>query len=98
MIGWFTNWIAIKMTFHPLEFRGLRPVFGWQGIIPRNSDRIARKTADLVIGHLISVEEVIARVKPERVAQALAPVYDEITDDILEEVISAQSPVLWERA
>ena len=48
LVGWFTNWLAIKMTFYPLEFRGLPPIFGWQGIIPRNSERIAQNAVELV--------------------------------------------------
>mgnify|MGYP007000240031 len=34
LIGWSTNWLAIKMTFYPLEFIGKPPLLGWQGIIP----------------------------------------------------------------
>src|SRR5690554_7630937 len=33
LIGWSTNWLAIKMTFYPLEFIGKPPLLGWQGII-----------------------------------------------------------------
>ena len=32
LIGWTTNWLAIKMTFYPLEFVGKPPLLGWQGI------------------------------------------------------------------
>lgn len=95
-IGWFTNWVAIKMTFYPVEFRGLPPIFGWQGIIPRHSERIAEKTVDLVTKHLVSVEEIISRVEPERFSKELEPIYDKITEEIVEEVISTQSPALWE--
>ena len=42
LVGWITNWVAIKLSFYPLEFVGVRPVFGWQGIIPSK----ARKMAD----------------------------------------------------
>jgi uncharacterized membrane protein YheB (UPF0754 family) len=34
VIGYVTNVIAIKMTFYPLDYKGIRPFFGWQGIIP----------------------------------------------------------------
>jgi len=34
LIGWITNWMAIKLTFYPLDFVGIRPFLGWQGIIP----------------------------------------------------------------
>ena len=33
LVGWLTNVVAIKMTFYPLNFIGIKPI-GWQGIIP----------------------------------------------------------------
>ena len=96
LIGWGTNWLAIKMTFRPVEFVGIRPFFGWQGIIPRNSDRIAQKTVDLVTGRLIPAEEVIDRVDPNRLAEELRPIYDSLSHDLVEELVVAQSPTIWE--
>lgn len=95
LVGWLTNWLAIKMTFYPVERVG-PPLFGWQGIIPRNSERIAARTVRLVTGQLFRVDDVIDRVDPRRLAAELEPVYDSITDEIVEEVISTQSPAIWE--
>ena len=33
-VGLTTNYIGIKMMFSPLEFVGIKPIFGWQGIVP----------------------------------------------------------------
>ena len=43
LVGWFTNWLAVKMIFLPIQWRGI-PIWkkedeplgliGWQGIIP----------------------------------------------------------------
>ena len=41
-VGWFTNWIAIQMTFWPLEFVGYKKLrLGWQGIIPSKAEKMA---------------------------------------------------------
>ena len=40
-IGWFTNWLAVKATLYPVDFVGIPPVFGWQGIIPANAKEMA---------------------------------------------------------
>ncbi len=96
LIGWGTNWLAIKMTFNPLEFVGIKPLLGWQGIIPRNSDRIAQKTVDLVTQRLIPAEEVLARVDPRRLAQELEPIIEPLTRDMVKKVVVAQSPTIWE--
>ena len=41
IVGWATNWVALKMTFYPLEFRGIPPWLGWQGIIPSKAGKMA---------------------------------------------------------
>ncbi len=56
IIGFSTNWIAVRMLFRP---RNIRPVFG-QGLIPAQRDEIIRKVADEVIEKLIN-EDIIRR-------------------------------------
>ena len=31
LVGWFTNWLAVRMTLYPVEFKGIG-AFGWQPI------------------------------------------------------------------
>lgn len=56
LIGFGTNWVAIKMLFRPRE---VRPIFG-QGLIPSQRDELIRKVADEVVEKLIN-EEIIRR-------------------------------------
>ncbi len=56
IIGYSTNWVAIKMLFWP---RQSRPIFG-QGLIPSQREEIIRKVADEVCEKLIN-EEIIRR-------------------------------------
>ena len=96
LIGWITNWLAIRMTFAPLQFIGIPPYFGWQGVIPRNANRIASKAVDLITTKLISTQEVFDRIDPHVIAEEIEPVLEKITEQIVEEIIVAQSPTLWE--
>ena len=77
VIGWFTNWIAIRMTFHPLRFLGIPPWLGWQGIIPRKAEKMARIFVDSSMRRLGSVPELFEGMEPEAIArhieQGLAP-------------------------
>ena len=46
-IGWFTNWVAIKMLFHPrrpIHIAGLK----WQGLIPRRQQQLAIEAAEVI--------------------------------------------------
>jgi uncharacterized membrane-anchored protein YjiN (DUF445 family) len=56
LIGFGTNWVAIKMLFRPRE---VRPIFG-QGLIPSQRDELIQKVADEVVEKLIN-EEIISR-------------------------------------
>lgn len=57
-IGYFTNYIAIKMLFRPRrEVRiGKMRVPFTPGIIPKNQGRLARAIGDAVGGHLLNME------------------------------------------
>ncbi|TCK60986.1 DUF445 family protein [Seleniivibrio woodruffii] len=46
LVGYGTNWLAIKMLFRPHRASVLS--FGWQGVIPKNRAKLARE-----IGHLV---------------------------------------------
>ena len=56
-VGWITNWMAVKMTFYPLEFIGIRPIFGWQGIIPSKVEKMAGIVVDKALSKLGSLDE-----------------------------------------
>ena len=57
VVGWGTNVLAIKMTFYPLDFKGIPPYLGWQGIIPSKAVKMSTKSVDLWTSKLVSVKE-----------------------------------------
>jgi uncharacterized membrane protein YheB (UPF0754 family) len=61
VIGYVTNVIAIKMTFYPLDYKGIRPFFGWQGIIPSKATKMAEKSVELLTRDLFNPKDVFAR-------------------------------------
>ncbi len=61
LIGYFTNWLAIKMLFRPLEEIYL---FGWKvpftpGLIPKEKLRIAKNIGRTVEDYLLSPEAIL---------------------------------------
>jgi len=95
-VGWITNLIAIKMTFYPLKFKGLYP-FGWQGIIPAKSKKMAETAVDLWTSKLINIEEEFARVEPEKVAVEMMPSIGRLAKQIIDEVMDARAGKLWKK-
>lgn len=97
-IGWFTNLVAIKMMFYPTEFVGVRPFLGWQGIVPANARRLAKMSTRLILTRLLSLEELFAPFKGEAFAKNLAPVVEDITQQVIDEVASKRAPMMWQNA
>ncbi len=96
MVGYVTNVIAIKMMFEPLEFIGKPPLLGWQGIIPRRAAKMAAISVETITSHLITQEEIFARLDADKVADVLEPALNDIIDDIVDQVMLEYEPGFWE--
>lgn len=59
-IGWFTNVLAIKLIFRPLQPIQI-PVLNitLQGLIPKRKSELAKSIGEIVESELISIEEII---------------------------------------
>ena len=61
VIGYSTNWLAIRMLFRPLHEKRL---WGWRlpftpGVIPRGKKRLGKAMGDMVGGMLLTEEQVV---------------------------------------
>ena len=59
-IGWLTNYLAVKMLFHPrlpLQVLG----FSIQGVFPKRQKQLADKLGSLVAEELFSVKDALCR-------------------------------------
>jgi uncharacterized membrane protein YheB (UPF0754 family) len=97
LIGYGTKIVAIRMMFEPVEFKGVRPLLGWQGIVPRKAARMAAIACDTMTDRLISAGEVVSRLDPDRVAKELERPLLEAVDEITGEIAHEYEPGLWER-
>lgn len=100
-VGWFTNMLALKMTFYPLRFWGLPgfwkipPFIGWQGIIPRKAGKMASISTDIITERLIPVEEIYSRLDPNRMSKELDPTIQEITGELVEQIGVTTNENIW---
>jgi len=93
---WWHVWLGIKMCFYPVEFVGCCfPVCGWQGIVPRRAHIMAARSCDIMIGTLITVEEIIDRIEPEHFFTNLEPVLASTSAAVLSTVAQKNWPGLW---
>ncbi len=56
LTGWITNFIAVKMLFHPKEKVRIL-FFDIQGIFPKRKEKLAEKLGKVVSSELFSVED-----------------------------------------
>ena len=81
LVGWFTNVVAIKMMFQPVEFVGIPPYLGWQGVIPANALRLARVSNTLITEKLLSLRQLFDETfNAESFAGKLGVVIDDVTE------------------
>jgi len=97
LVGWITNIVAIQMTFYPINYVGIRP-FGWQGIIPSKARKMAETAVDLWTTKLLDIGTQFSKIKPEKVAEEMAPSIDHLSKQIIDEVMEAKLPKIWQRA
>jgi uncharacterized membrane protein YheB (UPF0754 family) len=74
-IGYATNWMAIRMLFHPHQRR-----FGMQGLLPRRQADLARSIGRVVSDDLLSVEQLMEPLKDIDLAAHLAPIIDRVME------------------
>lgn len=97
IVGWGTNVLALKMTFYPVEFFGIKPYIGWQGIIPSKAKKMAQISVDLWTTKLVDVKELFSQIKPEKVAEEMRPQFDRMAKEIMDEFMEQQMPDAWSR-
>jgi uncharacterized membrane protein YheB (UPF0754 family) len=70
-IGWITNWVAIKMLFHPKQpkrFLGLTI----HGVFPKNQLQFASKLGKLVNDELLSFNDIASKITSPQNLEAVA--------------------------
>ena len=87
LVGWFTNWLAVKMIMQPINYVGWRPI-GWQGIVPANAAKMARTLINNSLSKIVSQSELLERVNPDDLARVIQrridPHVEEIVDSMVE--------------
>ena len=70
LIGWLTNYVAIKMLFHPKNEIKIF-FFSLQGIFPKRQQAFAEKLGQVVSTELLTAQEVTAHLKEKATSEAV---------------------------
>lgn len=92
-IGWFTNWIAIKMLFHPrIPVKVLGITF--QGIFPKRQVQFAEKLGKLVSKELLSFQDIEEKISNPANISKLMPYVETHIDHFLRVKLAEQMPMI----
>ncbi|MFT6715686.1 MAG: uncharacterized membrane protein YheB (UPF0754 family) [Saprospiraceae bacterium] len=92
LIGWFTNFIAVKMLFHPKEPVNFG-VFKVQGIFPKRQKVLAEKLGSMVAKDLFSIDDLLEQIKSTDNSKTMVLVESKI-DVFIDKKLSANMPML----
>lgn len=94
LTGWITNFIAIKMLFHPREKVKIL-FFELQGIFPKRQNKLAEKLGKVVADELFSMDDVKSAITNPDNLKDVHQVIDEKLDDFLENRMMESMPMLY---
>ncbi len=91
--GWITNFLAIKMLFHPKkEVKVL--FFTLQGIFPKRQQVLAERLGKIVASELFSFKDIKDRFTSTSTAIEINKILDEKLEDFLDVKLKASIPML----
>lgn len=93
IIGYFTNYLAVKMLFRPYEEKhiGKLRIPFTPGIIPKGQPRLARAIADTVSDTLLTEEDLKKTLLEDKVKDAVARKCQQKVDEIKESGLDLES-------
>ena len=92
-IGWFTNWIAIKMLFHPKEPKRILGIT-FHGIFPKRQRSFAEKLGKMISAEFLSYEDIEEKIAHPQNLQKLMPLIETHVDNFLRNKLSDEMPFL----
>ncbi|EGT0691664.1 DUF445 family protein [Clostridium perfringens] len=89
VIGYITNWLAIKMLFRPRE---VKYIFGMKlpftpGLIPKEKSRIANKVGETVGTHLLNSDSLSKALKDDKIKAK----FNEVAKEKINQIINSNS-------
>lgn len=88
-IGWFTNWIAIKMLFHPRQPKRILGIT-LHGIFPKRQKIFAEKTGKLVSAELLSFEDIRQKITDPENLKKIMPMMEGQIENFLRVKLSSE--------
>ncbi|CAK0894181.1 unnamed protein product [Prorocentrum cordatum] len=103
LFTWGHIWLAVQMMFYPVKFWGCWNYknsgygLGWQGVVPRKAGKMAETTCELMLGRIITMEEVVDRIYMDDFFATFESVLIECQRKVNDRLGAQFFPSLWTR-
>ncbi|MBP9152622.1 MAG: DUF445 family protein [Flavobacteriales bacterium] len=94
LVGWFTNYIAVKMLFHPKKPVNILGVYKLQGIFPKNQQNVANKMGKMVAEELLSSKDLKDRIISEDNISSIVQIIENKIEDFFSVKVPKRFPTL----
>ena len=94
LVGWFTNFIAVKMLFHPKKPVNILGVYKLQGIFPKNQLNVANKIGKMVAEELLSSQDLKGHIITPENVEAIVQVIENKIEDFFSVKVPKRYPTL----
>jgi len=92
LIGWITNYFAIKMLFRPLKEVNILGI-KIQGLIPKRKMEMAVSIAETIQDELISMKDITSNLGDIELGEEIDLIVDRIVEDKLQKEILSKIPM-----
>ena len=82
---------------YPVEFVGIPPLLGWQGVIPKNAEEMSQSFSVLIHDKLVDLEKIFANIDHDD-NEEIDKVVEDVAQEIIREFSTNIAPDSWARA
>ncbi|MFC2176743.1 DUF445 domain-containing protein [Bacteroidota bacterium] len=94
LVGWFTNFLAVKMLFHPKKPFRVLGLFTIQGIFPKNQRKVAEKLGKMVADELLSSDDIRDKMNNPENMLSITELVEAKIDYYLNVTLAKQYPIV----
>ena len=93
LVGWATNWLALKMVFRPLEPRGVGP-FRWHGLFLKRQVEVSAEYSAFFAREILTAERLVDAILRGPASDELFSLINRAVIDAIDEAAGRARPVV----
>lgn len=93
LIGWITNYLAVKMIFRPYEPINLF-IVKIQGLMPKRKDQLAAKIGQTISVHLVTHDDITGCIKGKNLKDSVKSMLDEKLEEFIDRELFSFNPLI----